>query len=473
MAVNGLLTLGRVKLSDLIATDGVPSDSYKLSVSTLSQSLAQYSAAIIQFSSSDGALLRSGLDSARLYFHQRPSFPDAIQSDDAREWCRTSGYYADPQLWQETYDYRPGLTPPDEHSSSNSVEFLPPGALPDIFALLGRAARGILDAISFYLNLRSSPFAEILDNVPLRDREISSSVLSVCCHARPSFQGAHGQMGGLYEDDDHHVDKSLISLVKSDKAGLHIRDFNGRWVVVDGDLGPQEAIVFPGLALYQATAGYVNPALHRTDTSSGMQSSMCGRCSLTFKLMPKSMTNLSSTEMRAAGHGVESQFQLPVLVDDFMQRSYTTDYILNKHGYQGFGLSSSQDGSVMKPTMKRKKSNNSRCKPLPPSKRLRLEAQRVLKERVQDIADKKGIKLKFCNLKECESHVHDVDSPCANIRMEIGWPPGVPFVHPHDLPNKAKMGFLEAYEPGWTATQDLDMALTESGRGGSQHSDIM
>lgn len=92
-----------------------------------------------------------------------------------------------------------------------------------------------------------------------------------------------------------------------------------------------------------------------------------------------------------------------------------------------------------------------KSKPLPPSKRLRLEAQRVLKERVQDIADKKGIKLRFCNLKECESHIHDVDSPCANIRMEIGWPPGVPFVHPHDLPNKAKLSFLEAYEPGWTA----------------------
>ncbi|CAL1391230.1 unnamed protein product [Linum trigynum] len=116
--------------------------------------------------------------------------------------------------------------------------------------------------------------------------------------------------------------------------------------------------------------------------------------------------------------------------------------------------------------MKRRKSNDSRCKSLPPSKRLRHDGQRVLKERVQDIADKKGIKLRFCNLKECESHVNDVDSPCANIRMEIGWPPGVPFVHPHDLPNKAKMGFLEAYEPGWTATQDIDMCLTESGRGG-------
>lgn len=93
----------------------------------------------------------------------------------------------------------------------------------------------------------------------------------------------------------------------------------------------------------------------------------------------------------------------------------------------------------------------------------------MLKERVQDIADKKGIKLRFCNLKECENHIHTIDSPCASIRMEIGWPPGVPFVHPHDLPNKAKIGFLEAYEPGWSATQDMELSLTEPGQA-CQHS---
>lgn len=469
MAGNGLQPLGRVKLSDLVPSEGLPSESYKLSVTTLSQSLVQYSAAIIQFSSSDGALLRSGLDSARLYFHQRSSFPapDMIHTNDSREWCKTSGYYMDPQLWQETYDYRPGLTPIEPN---NTME-IPPGGLPDIFCLLGKAARDILDAISFYLNLRSSPFTEILDNVPLRNREISSSVLSVCCHARPSFQGtqhhnltAHedGQLV-MYPDHEHQVDKSLISLVKSDKPGLHIRDLHGRWVPVDVDLGPQEAIVYPGLALYQATAGYVNPALLRTEFNS-MQGSMYGRCSLAFKLMPKSMTSLNCSEMRAAGHGVEAQFQLPISVDDFMQRSHPTDQLFNRHNFQSFSFPTAQDGSA-KPLM-RKRKNNSRCKPLPPSKRLRLEAQRVLKERVQDIADKKGIKLRFCNLKECENHIHALDSPCANIRMEIGWPPGVPFVHPHDLPNKAKISFLEAYEPG--ATHDMELSFTDPGQG-SQH----
>ncbi|GMP64775.1 hypothetical protein CsSME_00025893 [Camellia sinensis var. sinensis] len=332
---------------------------------------------------------------------------------------------------------------------NNEMEFAPSG-LADIFVLLGKAARDILDAISFYLNLRSSPFTEILDNVPLRNREISSSLLSICCHARSSFQGAQhhnlttqedGQLV-MFSEHEQQVDKSLISVVKSDKAGLHIRDFHGRWVLVDEDLGPQEAIVYPGLALYQATAGYVSPALHRTEIG-----------------------NLQ--EMRAAGHDVEAQFQLPVPVDDFMQRSHPTDQLFNRQSFPSFNFPAAQDGS-MKPLLRRRK-NNSRCKPLPPSKRLRLEAQRVLKERVQDIADKKGIKLRFCTLKECESHIHTLDSPCANIRMEIGWPPGVPFVHPHDLPNKAKIGFLETYEPGWTATHDMELSLIDPGQP-SQHS---
>ncbi|XP_047315887.1 uncharacterized protein LOC124919640 isoform X2 [Impatiens glandulifera] len=483
MAGNDLPSLGRVKLTDLIASEGLPSDSYKLSVSTLSQSLAQYSAAIIQLPPADAAILRSCLESSRLYFHQRPHYPSAdMIHNDSREWCKTSGYNADPQLWQENYDFRPGLTP----TELNSAIELPPAGMSDAFSVLGKASRDILDAISFYLNLRSSPFMEILDNVPLRNREVSSSVLSVCCHARPSFQaGQHhnlttqedGQLVMFAEHEHHQVDKCLVTLVKSDKAGLHIRDFNDQWVLVDGDLGPQEAIVYPGLALYQATAGYVSPALQRIDNGS-LQGSMFGRCSLVFKLMPKSMASLNCSEMRAAGHGVEAQFQHPILVDDFMQRSHPTDQLFHRHNFPNLSFTTPQDGSWMDEmlidtgpmkTLLRRKKQNARCKLLPPSKRLRLEAQRVLKERVQDIADKKGIKLRFCTLKECESHIHSIDSPCANTRMEIGWPPGVPFVHPHDLPNKAKLGFLETYEPGWSATHDMELSLIDSGQTSQHH----
>uniref|UniRef100_A0A2P2JE65 Uncharacterized protein MANES_14G016300 n=1 Tax=Rhizophora mucronata TaxID=61149 RepID=A0A2P2JE65_RHIMU len=147
----------------------------------------------------------------------------------------------------------------------------------------------------------------------------------------------------MYPDHEHQVDKCLISLMKSDKAGLHVRDFHGRWVLVDEDLGPQEAIVYPGLALYQATAGYVNPALYRTEINN-MQDNIYGCCSLAFKLMPKAMTSLSCSEMRAAGHGVEAQFQLPIPVDDFMQRSHPTDQLLNRHNIQSFNFPASEDG---------------------------------------------------------------------------------------------------------------------------------
>ncbi|RXH98491.1 hypothetical protein DVH24_010816 [Malus domestica] len=147
--------------------------------------------------------------------------------------------------------------------------------------------------------------------------------------------------------------------------------------------------------------------------------------------MPKSMTSLSCSEMRAAGNGVEAQFQLPVAVDDFMQRSHPTNQLFNRHSFQSSNFHAAQDESK-EPLLRRRKSE--RTKPLPPSKRLWVEAQRVLKEWVQDIADKKRIKLRLCNLKECENQIQTLDSPCANIRMEIGWPHGchlfIPMISP-------------------------------------------
>ncbi|KAE8712984.1 Detected protein of confused Function [Hibiscus syriacus] len=160
-----------------------------------------------------------------------------------------------------------------------------------------------------------------------------------------------------------------------DIFGLLGRQHEISWSVfiVDGDLGPQEAVVYPGLALYQATAD------------------------------------------ESTGHGVEAQFQIPVLVDDFMQRSHPTDQLFNRNTFPSVNFPTAQDGS-MKPLMRRRK-NNTSCKPLPPSK---------ITARGSTSAQGK-------------------DSPCANIRMEIGWPHGVPFVHPHDLPNKAKIvSFLQS-----------------------------
>ncbi|KAL6658010.1 hypothetical protein ACP70R_005790 [Stipagrostis hirtigluma subsp. patula] len=408
---NILASLGRVRLIDLAVSEGLPSDSYKICISTLMQSLAQYSAAIIQLTPTEGALLRSGLDSARLFFHQRVYSPsEAVHSDDAREWCKTSGYYVHPQMWLEMYDYRPGIAVTEPVGAME----LPPSA---------------------------------------------------CCHSRPSFEGAQqhsiapqddGQLI-MFSEQEQQIDKTLLTIVKSDRSGLYIKDLHGRWILVDGDLGPHDVVVYPGLALYQETAGYVNPAVHKTEVGN-IQGCMFGRCSLMFKLMPRSVARLSGSEMRAAGHGVDAQFQVPIPVNDFMQTDHSLDHLFPKNTE----ASSYAEHDASFNSMMSRKKGSTRTKPLPPSKRLRLEAQRVLKERVQDIADKKGIKLRFCNLKECESHIRSLDSPCENIRTEIGWPQGVPFVHPHDLPNKAKLGLLEAYEPGWTASQqEMELSFPE------------
>ncbi|KAH7855794.1 hypothetical protein Vadar_028978 [Vaccinium darrowii] len=149
-------------------------------------------------------------------------------------------------------------------------------------------------------------------------------------------------------EHEHQVDKSLISLVKSDKAGLYIRDFHGRWVLVDGDLGPHEVIVCSGLALYQATASYISPALMRTEIGN-LHGNMFGRCSLAFKLMPKSMASLNCSEMRAAGLGVEPQFQLAVPVEDFMLRSHPTNQVVVVYASDatGKGISGSQSKTTL------------------------------------------------------------------------------------------------------------------------------
>ncbi|EMS53113.1 hypothetical protein TRIUR3_26728 [Triticum urartu] len=293
-----LPSLGRVRLGDLAAVEGLASDSYKICVSTLMQSLAQYSAAIIQLPPADAALLRSGLDSARLFFHQ------------------------------------PGVSV-REHGGAMELS---PSGLPDIFSMLGKVCRDILDAVSFSLNLRSCVFTEILGNMPLRSQEVSSSVLSACCHSRPSFEEA--QQHGIASPDDsqllvfseqeQQIDKALLTLVKSDRSGLYIKDLHGRWILVDGDLGPHDIVVYPGLALYQETSGYVNPAVHKTEVGN-LQECMFGRCSLAFKLTPRFVARPGGSEMGAAGHGVDTQFQAPITVTEFMQTNRSADQLFPKN----------------------------------------------------------------------------------------------------------------------------------------------
>ncbi|XP_024545389.1 uncharacterized protein LOC9644798 isoform X2 [Selaginella moellendorffii] len=443
----------RVRLADLVPSDGLASDCYKQAAVLLFQSLQKYSFAVIQLSASDGTLLRCVLDSARMFFHQRPPpGPETIHTEDSQNWHRTAGYYSDPHFAKEVFDYRPGT--PD------STAELPPTGLPELFVTLGTASRHILEAIAWVLELRSFSFTEFLDNIPLKNGEVSSSVLSVSCHGRPGLQHPGAMdLAPIYDGHDQNADKGLVTLMKSDKHGLEIRDMHGRWHLADGGLGPQDVVLFCGLSLYQATGGHVTPAFFRTEAgSSSSHMHLYGRCSTAFKLMPKA-TGLLHCLTTSGGVAGSSPFQQSVTVHDFMQRSHSIDQLIGMR--QAFSFPSQQEGP-MKPLKRRKQV--SRGKPLAPSKRLRLEAQRVLKERVQEIAEGKNLKIRFCNLKDCEeNHLTTLDSPCSSLREELGWPRGVPLVHPHDLPNKAKQAFLEAYEPGWTASQDVELGLIEAG----------
>ncbi|KAJ7298666.1 hypothetical protein O6H91_12G057900 [Diphasiastrum complanatum] len=468
MAGPGISSPARVRLLDLVPLDGLPSERYKYAVSALSQSLARYNLVIIQLAPGDDILLRCVLDSSRMFFHQRQNpVSESLHAENLQDWNKTVGYCSQPQHAREFLDYRPG-------AAAGSDTELSPACLPELFSCLGKASRHVLDAIGCFLELRSFSFADLLDNIPLKNGEISTSVLSICCHGRP---GVHGAVHlseqdpihmPVFNDPEPQADKGLLTLLRADKPGLQIRDSHGRWFLADGDLGPEDMILYAGLSLYQATAGYISPALHRTEMSSSSQGQMYGRCSVAFKLMPRATAILHCSRMTMAGHVVGGPFQQPVSAHEFMQRSHSMDQILDKLGISNLSVSASLEGP---PKALKRRKQVSKGKPLAPSKRLRLEAQRVLKERVQNIADRKGLKLRFCSLRDCEgNHLSAPDSQCALMRAELGWPTGVPFVHPHDLPNKAKQAFLEAYEPGWTAFQDGELGLAESAPLQSHHS---
>ncbi|KAH6557623.1 hypothetical protein KP509_1Z102800 [Ceratopteris richardii] len=371
------------------------------------------------------------------------------QEDDRIEWNRSSGYYKRHHSL-EIYDYRPGL-PSD---TNNPREHYPPVGLPELFSLLGRAARHLLDAVCSSLDLRSFCFADFLDNAPLKSGEVSSSVLSINCHARSEVPGHFPRSPNTQSTEfstshyDTNIEKGLLMLMKSDKPGLRIRDEHGRWILADMDLGPLDMVMCSGLALYHCTAGYINPSLY----TFSIDADNVGRCSLSFKLMPRALAVLHCSAMVAAGYGVIGPFQQPLSVCDFMQHAFQSDRTNISRSMISVYPGQQSDGALK--VMAKHPRQMSKIKPLAPSKRLRLEAQRVLKEKVQEIADSKGIKIRFCSLKDCEDHhILCEESPCASIRAQIGWPAGVPFVHPHDLPNKSKQAFLEAYEPSSTVLQ--------------------
>ena len=155
----------------------------------------------------------------------------------------------------------------------------------------------------------------------------------------------------IYEEE---VDKGLLTLLKSDRPGLQIRDLQGRWMVVDADLGPQDMVLFTGLSLYQTTGGHLSPSFHRTDINTHLgqqaaQGSMpYGRCTVAFKLMPRASAILHCAAMSAAGHPLGGPFQHPVPVHEFMQRSHPTDQlVVGRPGVPTFSFSAPVEGEAI------------------------------------------------------------------------------------------------------------------------------
>ncbi|PWA60494.1 hypothetical protein CTI12_AA380460 [Artemisia annua] len=169
----------------------------------------------------------------------------------------------------------------------------------------------------------------------------SSSSLHVMCHARPTFQGAQhhslttqedGQLH-MFSDHEDQVDKSLIFIIKSDKVSLHIRDL------------------------------------------------MVGGCLWMVILVLKKQWVLSLSENKTSE--MDTQIMTALWAAKYSSSKLIAKYCKDSVDSQAKTEVLSQcyaNTGSMKPLMKRKK-NTSRLKPLPPSKRLRLEAQRVLKER--------------------------------------------------------------------------------------------
>lgn len=65
--------LSRVRLSEMAPYDGTPTAAFVRAVEALSGSLMRHNAAVIELENEDAAIMRCGLEAARLYFRSKPS----------------------------------------------------------------------------------------------------------------------------------------------------------------------------------------------------------------------------------------------------------------------------------------------------------------------------------------------------------------------------------------------------------------
>ncbi|GMP92487.1 hypothetical protein CsSME_00042701 [Camellia sinensis var. sinensis] len=284
--------LSRVRLADMVAYDGTLTRTYVKAVEALSGSLMRHNAAIIELGSEDAALMRCGLEAARLYFRTR---------------AQNSGKGS-----RGVYIYRAGSSCDRALEDWDSS----PPCMADIFRCMGKTARAAVSVIARHLRLRSDVFNHLLDDNPLAANEASSSVL-VATYSTLSWQSSKGSVGGGKPQQNAEVEKGLLTLISSDSPGLQVCDPNNRWYLADGGSAPGDLLLLTGRALSHATAGLRPAASYRAapDCSSG--TAIGGRTSLAFRLMPQGNAILDCSPIAAAGHVIPQSY-VPISVSQFM-----------------------------------------------------------------------------------------------------------------------------------------------------------
>lgn len=280
--------IGRVRLSDILAYDGVVTSSYSKAVEALSDSLTRHNAAIIQLNSQDTAVLRCALEASRLFFRTRSRNVAAAASG--------------------VYVYRAGRALEDTDSS--------PPCMTDVFKCMGKAARAALSAIARHLRLRSDVFNYLLDDNPLPANEASSSVL-VATYSHSALQNGKGVITGGMLTSNVETEKGLLTVITTDTPGIQVCDPNGHWYLADDGSSPGDLLLLSGRSLSHATAGLRPVSSYRAATDNTLIANSGGRTSLAFRLMPQSNAILDCSPVSAAGHVIPQSY-VPVSVSQFM-----------------------------------------------------------------------------------------------------------------------------------------------------------
>ncbi|KAK7341350.1 hypothetical protein VNO80_24277 [Phaseolus coccineus] len=281
--------LVRVRLSDIGPYDGAPAGPYLRAMEALCGSLLRHNAALIELGSEDTALMRCGLEGARLFFRSRAQLGVGKGS-------------------RGVYMYRAGRALED-------WDYSPP-CMADIFRCMGKASRSSLSAIAKYLRLRSDVFNHLLDDAPLPANEVSSSVL-VATYSHSSLQNGRGAIGGGKPTMNGEVEKGLLTLISSDTPGLQICDPSGRWYLADSGSGPGDLLLITGKALSHATAGLRPAASYRASPDYFLSPNGGGRTSLAYRLMPQGNAILDCSPIAAAGHVIPQSY-VRISVSQFM-----------------------------------------------------------------------------------------------------------------------------------------------------------